>query len=145
MHIPNETLILVADGEKALFLRNKGDAEFPNLVVESKALHANPPTGEQGTDRPGRTMDDAGHHAAMEETDWHRLEKDKFAAELAALLFHRAERNGFDRLIVAMPPRILGDLRKHLHKTVADRIIGDVAKDLTRLPVYEIESHLKKQ
>ena len=55
MHIPNEALILVADGEKALFLRNKGDAEFPNLVIEGKKRHENPPTGEQGTDRPGKT------------------------------------------------------------------------------------------
>jgi protein required for attachment to host cells len=144
MDIPNETLILVADGEKALFLRNKGDAAYPNLIVEGKELHENPPTGEQGTDRPGRTMDDAGHRAAMEETDWHRLEKGKFAADLATMLFHKAEKNAFDRLIVAAPPQILGELRKHLHKTVVERIIGDVAKDLTRLPVYEIETHLKK-
>jgi protein required for attachment to host cells len=145
MDIPNETLILVADGDKALFLRNKGDAEFPNLVVEGTELHQNPRTRELGSDRPGRTMDDLGHRAAMEETDWHRMEKGKFASELAAMLFQQAEKNRFEKLIVAMPPQLLGELRKHLHKTVADRIIGDVAKDLTRMPVYEIETHLKKE
>ncbi len=146
MDIPNETLILVADGDKALFLRNKGDAEYPNLVVEGKELHENPPSGEQGSDRPGRSSDDqGGNRVTMEETDWHRLEKGKFAAELAAMLFQKSEKKKFDKLIVAMPPQILGDLRKHLHKTVADRIIGDVAKDLTHLPVYEIETHLKKE
>ena len=27
--------LVVADGEKALFLRNEGDAEYPNLIVET--------------------------------------------------------------------------------------------------------------
>ena len=39
----------------------------------------------------------------------------------------------------------LGELRKHLHKSVSKRIIGEVHKDLTHLPVYEIEAHLKKE
>ena len=145
MQIPNETLILVADGEKALFLRNKGDADFPNLVVEGKERHENPPTGEQGTARPGKTMNDQGRHTAMEQVDWHRLEKDRFATELASMLFQQLGKQKFDQLVIAAPPHALGELRKHMHKSVADRIIGEVHKDLTQLPVYEIEAHLKKE
>ena len=144
MKIPTDTLILIADGEKALFLRNKGDADYPNLVVERKETHENPPTGEQGTDRPGRMMDDVGHHTAMQETDWHRLEKERFAAELADRLFRMAGKKNFHSLIVAAPPRALGELHKRLHKTVSDRIIGEIHKDLTRLAVFEIETYLKK-
>lgn len=34
MRISHDTLVLVADGRKSLFLRNEGDEEFLNLVVE---------------------------------------------------------------------------------------------------------------
>ena len=145
MDIPNEAMILVADGEKALFLRNKGDAEFPNFVVEGKEVLDNPPSGEQGSDRPGRAMGDPSNRSAMEETDWHQLEKDRFVAEIANMLLQQATKKKFDRLVVAAPPHTLGELRKHLHKSVSDRIIGEVDKDLTHLPVYEIEAHLKKE
>jgi protein required for attachment to host cells len=32
--IPHDALIFVGDGRKALFLRNAGDEEFPNLKTE---------------------------------------------------------------------------------------------------------------
>src|SRR6185312_11462498 len=43
--------VVVADGEKALFLRNEGDAQYPNLQVVRTIHEDNPPTREQGTDR----------------------------------------------------------------------------------------------
>ena len=145
MRIPTDTVVLVADGEKALFLRNKGDSEYLNLVVDGKETHQNPPTDEQGTDRPGKKADDMGHHTAMEETDWHRLEKERFATQITEMLFEQLGKKRFERLVIAAPPQTLGELRKHMHKTVASLIIGEVHKDLTRLPVYEIEAHLKKE
>src|SRR5713101_1903162 len=52
--IPHDSLILVGDGQKALFLRNRGSAQHVDLVVERILERDNPPTREQGTDRPGR-------------------------------------------------------------------------------------------
>ena len=49
--------VVVADGEKALFLKNEGDATYPDLNVVRKIEEENPPTREQGTDRPGRYSD----------------------------------------------------------------------------------------
>ena len=34
LKIPHQALVFVGDGRKALFLRNDGDAKFPNLRVE---------------------------------------------------------------------------------------------------------------
>lgn len=51
--LKHDTWVLVADGEKALFLRNEGDAEYPNLEVVREMHDDNPPTREQGTDQPG--------------------------------------------------------------------------------------------
>ena len=34
LRIPHDAVVFVGDGRKALFLRNIGDAKFPNLRVE---------------------------------------------------------------------------------------------------------------
>jgi protein required for attachment to host cells len=81
-------------------------------------------------------------NSAYEDTDFHQLEEDRFAADTAELLKKRALRNDFDNLIIVAPPRSLGELRKHYHKEVERRISGEIAKDLTRHPVVEIEKIL---
>lgn len=137
------TWVLVADGEKALLMENAGDADFPLLEVRRERHEANPPTHEQGTDRPGRRSDGPGaQRSAMEETDWHRLEKERFAAELAQMLYRRAHADRFDRLIVVAPPRVLGALRRELHKEVTARIVAEVGLDLTNHPVDEIAARV---
>lgn len=79
--------MVIADGEKALFLENMMDAQDPNLVVRRVDAQENPPDSEQGTDRPGRMMDTApGQRSALEETDWHELAKMRFADDLAERL-----------------------------------------------------------
>ena len=54
LNVPHNAFVFVGDGQRALFLRNTGDAKFPNLTVERVFSEQNPPTREQGTDRPGR-------------------------------------------------------------------------------------------
>jgi protein required for attachment to host cells len=58
--IPHNAFVFVGDGRKALFLRNAGDAKFPNLRAEGVYIDENPPTREQGSDRPGRAFKRAG-------------------------------------------------------------------------------------
>ena len=143
--IPHDALILVGDGEKALFLRNRGDEELPNLVVERHLEHANPPTREQGTDHPGRVNDAAGtQKSAVENTDWHRVEKELFAKEIAAQLYRSAHAGRFQHLIVVAPPHVLGNLRNDFHAEVKARVIAEIDKTLTQHPVHEIERLLTK-
>lgn len=140
MHVPHKSFVVVADGKKMLFFRNEGDGEFPKLEVERKRVQDNPPTRDQKSDDSGRAFSSMGPgHSAYEETDFHQLEEDRFAADTAELLKKRALRNDFDNLIIVAPPRTLGELRKHYHKEVERRISGEIAKDLTRHPVVEIE------
>ncbi|HYI05930.1 MAG TPA: host attachment family protein [Reyranella sp.] len=147
MQVPHNSFIVVADGKKMLFFRNEGDAEFPKLEVERKREQENPADREQKTDRPGRTFDASGGagRSAYQETDFHQLEEDRFAAETADLLRKRAIRNDFESLIIVAPPRTLGELRKHYHKEVEKRLAGEIAKDLTGHPVAEIEKILKAE
>jgi protein required for attachment to host cells len=143
-HVPHNSLVLVGDGQKALFLRNKGNAQRVDLVVERILEQDNPPTREQGTDRPGRSSASLGvaslgvARSAMEEVDWHYLAKERFADELAEALYRHAHANLFDRLVIIAPPKILGSLRKAFHAEVADRIAAEIPKELTSHPVAEI-------
>ena len=43
------------------------------------------------------------------------------------------------------PPKTLGELRKHYHKEVEKRLTAEVPKDLTNMPVEEIERVLQAQ
>jgi protein required for attachment to host cells len=145
MQVPHRSFVVVADGKKMLFFRNEGDSEYPKLEVERKREQENPADRDQRTDAPGRTFDASGGagRSAYEETDFHQLEEDRFAAETADLLKKRALRNDFDSLIIVAPPRTLGELRKHYHKEVEKRLAGEIAKDLTGHPVSEIEKILQ--
>jgi protein required for attachment to host cells len=140
MRVPHKTLIAVADGRKLLFLRNDGDAELPVFHKVKVAIHANPADHDQKTDLAGQAPGGAGQGGAtMGEADYHQLEEDRFAAEVAELLKTRAMNGDFESLIVVAPPRTLGELRKHYHKEVSDRLRGEIGKDLTNHPVDEIE------
>lgn len=135
-------LVLVGDGAKVLFLRNKGDAVYPSLVVENVLELDNPPSHEQGTDSPGRLQTPANPRSATEPTDWHRLAEERFAVDIAEALYKAAHAGRFDKLVIVAPPRTMGELRQHLHKEVADRIVGEITKDLTSLPIHEVEKKL---
>lgn len=135
--------LLVADGEKALFLRNEGDAEYPNLEVVREMHDENPPTREQGTDQPGRYFDAANvHKSGFEETNWHRIEKERFADEIADRLYRLAHRGRFEKIVLVAPPVVLGALRKALHKEVESKVAGEVSKTLTNHTVFDIEKVL---
>jgi protein required for attachment to host cells len=137
--IPKAALILVGDGKRALFLRNEGSPEHVSLVLERVLEQENPPTREQGTDKPGRYYGaDRVSRSAMEQTDWHQLAEDRFAHEISTALYRLAHANQFDALIVVAPPRILGNLREAFHKEVAERVVAEIPKDLTTHPVSEI-------
>lgn len=139
----NGTWVVVADGEKALFFENEGDGQYPVLRVRREETNDNPPDREQGTDKPGRMGDGrAGIGSAAEETDFHRLEKDRFAQSLADLLFKLAHKGKFDRLVIVAPPQTLGAMRPHLHKEVQAKIIMEIPKTLTGMPVDQIEKNL---
>ncbi|QPM89986.1 host attachment family protein [Pseudooceanicola algae] len=144
--IPNDCWVMVADGEKAIFLRNITDAENPNLEVIRKEEQENPSDREQSANRPGRKSDNGvGQRSAMDDTDWHELAKERFADEMADILYRLAHRGAFDKIVLVAPPKTLGELRKSIHKEVADKVIGEVPKSLTNHPVPEIEKLLKAE
>jgi protein required for attachment to host cells len=136
-------LVMVADGEKALFLKNEGDAKFPNFQVVRELTQENPATREQGSDRPGRLSDGPSpHRSAVADTDWHKVGKLRFADEIAERLYKMAHRGDFENIVIVAPPVVLGELRKKLHSEVTDKVVGEIPKTLTNQPVFDIEKML---
>lgn len=72
LQVPKGALILVGDGRKALFLRNKGAQTHIELTAERVLEQDDPPTREQGTDRPGRPPD-PGHRPGAVELEFGRV------------------------------------------------------------------------
>ncbi|MET0307504.1 MAG: host attachment family protein [Sphingomonas sp.] len=150
MQVPHDAMIAVVDGRKMLFFRNEGDAAYLNLQVEKTLIDRhNPDHNEQATDLAGGAMGTRTAGAQwgggnMDEVDFHQQEEDRFAAETAELLKKRALNHDFESLIVVAPPRTLGELRKHYHVSVSEKLSGELAKDLTGHTVPQIEEALLK-
>lgn len=143
INLPHDAFVFVGDGRKALFLRNEGDEKFLNLKTERVLVDQNPPTREQGSDQPGRAFASVGsRRSAVEDADWHVLEEQRFAHEVAAALQRVVRDRKIKALVVVAPPKTLAELRKAFHSDVKNRIVAEIDKDLTKQPVYEIEKHL---
>ena len=144
INIPHDAIVFVGDGRKALFLRNAGDEKFPNLKTEQVFVGDNPPTHEQGSDRPGRAFKRGGTNlrSGVGDTDWHDLEEHRFVRRVAAAMEQLVRERKAKALVVVAPPRTLADLRQAFHADVKARIIDEIDKDLTKHSVHEIERHL---
>ena len=138
---------LSATAERRLFLRNDGDAKFPNLKTEKVFEDENPPTHEQGSDRPGRVSEAAlaGRRSAVEPTDWHDIEEHRFARTVAAAMEQMVRTSKAKALIVVAPPKTLAELRNAFHSDVKACIVAEINKDLTKHSVGEIEKHLTNE
>ncbi len=137
--------ILVGDGEKALLFENRGSAFELRFQIVALMHHSNPPTREQGTDKPGRYSDgNSGHASAMEQTDWHRIEKQRFAGEVINALQQQYNRGLIERLHIVAPPRALGSLREAMPRNLRTCVVSELDKDLTGHPVSAIEQNLRK-
>ena len=144
MRVPHGSTIVITDGRKRLIARNEGEAAAPSLKIVAAVEDANPATSAIATDAAGRTAPHAGRGggSSIETADPHDHEEERFAIETAALLRRGVEQGDYESLIVVAAPRTLGVLRKHYHKMVSDRIIGEIDKDVTGSPIGDIEKML---
>jgi protein required for attachment to host cells len=142
-NIPTQALVLVGDGKRALFLRNRGTPVHVELDLEREMEHEDPRTREIGSDRPGRKHGTDGvSRGAIEQTDYHQQAESRFAESIAATLYDMEHAQQFRDLIVVAPPKMLGDLRAALHPEVRTRVVAEIAKDLVSEPLPEIAKHL---
>ncbi len=143
MPLPHNALVLVADGRKMLFFRNHGDENQIDLRTEAHEQREDRKDRDYHTDAPGTQSQRFGSaRPAMDETDFHQQEEDRWIEDAADELKKRALRNDFDALAIVAPPRALGHLRKCLHKEVEKRIVCTVNKEMSGRPIPDIEALL---
>lgn len=143
MAIRNGALVFVGDGKKMLFLRNHGDAGLIDLRTESHDEREDQMDRDIKTDAPGTQSPRVGiARDTMEEADFHQQGEDRWVKKAAAELNRRALANDFNDLVIVVPPRALGVLRKELHKETERRVVLTVNKEMTDRPIPDIEELL---
>lgn len=132
MNLPNGALVAVVDGEKLSLFRNTGH----NLDIQLKPADA-PKIPERLSGAPGRRSSEAN-------PDNDTQAEDGFAMGVAEALNHMALTNQLDALMVVAAPKTLGQLRKHWHKTLEERLVGEIPKDLTGRPAEAVAEAISK-
>ena len=146
MPLPNNALVLVADGRKMLFFRNHGDENQIDLRTEAHDERDDRKDRDIKTDAPGTTKQSGGYgRSTYEEPDFHQQEEDRWVKEAADELKARVLRGDFDALAIVAPPKALGVLKKCLHKEVERRLVCTVNKEMSGRPIPDIEALLEDQ
>ena len=132
MKVPHKALVALANGERFMLMRNVGQPFEPKLqkVSELDLELTNFSAGTRHQDPAGQRngstdIDELAHGAAIAE--W----------------LNKTTLNGAgEPLVIAADPKTLGQIRQHCHKELENRIVGEVAKDLTNQPIEAIEQAL---
>lgn len=143
MKIGTGDWIVVCDGRKALILENVGDRMFPNLHTKEVQEQPDMTTHAQGSAPPGRVHQSMGSaRSSVEQTDWHDEAERSFLKALAERLDVAVTTGETSALTVVASPRALGMIRPEYSAAVRKALHGEVAKDLVKMPVHEIEKQL---
>src|SRR3954462_1820303 len=128
MILPTGATVAVADGETIRLFHNMGVKPGVHLVEITAA-----PLG------PARAGSGARHHTGSANPG-RRLVEDDFAAATAAFLNKLSLDGTIKHLVVVSDPRTLGEMRKHFHRDLRGKIIGELAKDFSRRRIEDIAS-----
>jgi protein required for attachment to host cells len=135
--------VVVCDGGKALILENSGSPAAVKLDTREVLEHADAPTHQQGTDRPGRVYQSTGNaRSAVEQTDWHDEAERVFLESLARRLDTAIAAGETSDLVIIAAPRALGMLRSAYSSAIHQALRGEIDKDYVKLPIREIEKRL---
>lgn len=123
-----ETLYLLVNDNVARLVRAAGTVDEMREIghVDRKAFadsHRHPGSS------PGVDHDDRARHAFM-----------KHVAEFAELGW---KKEGQPRVVIAAAAKVLGELRKALHKDLAGAVVSEQHKDLAGLALHELPGHFK--
>jgi protein required for attachment to host cells len=141
MPLANNTLVLVTDGRKTLFLRNEGDQNQIDLRTEAHDERVDLDDREMRTDAPGTVQQSAGYgHSTYEETDFKRQEEERWAHLAADEVNRRVLAGDFEELAIIAPPKTLGQIRKKLHKEAERRVVCEIPKEMAWRTIPDIEA-----
>lgn len=125
--IPEQTLVVVADGHRAILFRTHGLKDALSLTEEQRLsphnLSDEGPSGSRPQEQTERQTDEA-----------------TFAKQLANALYTMKQARKFEHMVLTADPQTLGQLRDTMHKTVSDSIILSLNKGLTNHSANDVAS-----
>lgn len=124
--LPLDALVVVADGEGARVFRNRGKQGAVSLHQYDLLELMN-----MNDDGPARSMPG--------ESTSRQLDEATFAKQLAKGLNEAALKQQYEHLVLVADPTTLGRVRPLLHKEATQRLLAEVGKDLTNVPLENIE------
>jgi protein required for attachment to host cells len=75
--------------------------------------------------------------------DQGQASEDGFSAGIVALLNKAVLGGQIDGLVVIAAPRALGEMRKHYHKALSAKLLGEISKDLTGHSMADVETAIR--
>lgn len=138
MILPENVIVLVVDGGRMLLMRNDGDATDPYLTVIEHRDCPPLPNRDMFSDAAGREFSSAASFRnSYDNGDPHAAHERAFVASALTAIADRVD-EGVPGIIVAADPVSLGHLRAHYPAKVAARLLAELDKDLTGMPVQAI-------
>jgi protein required for attachment to host cells len=136
-----KTLIVVADSGHVRYYINNGPQDGLHQVGSDDHMVIKTSAMEDSERGRTKNMQMPGRMAYESSSDPRNLEKQDFLHEVAVTVNEAARRNDYDQLVIAAPPQSLGMLREAIDNTARKKIVGEIAKDLTKeneqtLPAY---------
>ena len=138
-----KVLYAIADGGRARFVtRDKAGAYRAVLSFVAAEMHKR--SRDLGLDRPARVKESANsaRHAIEPRRDLHEAAKEDFIALVAEAIEAEHGRDQFDSLVLVAPPGVLTELKKKLSKPIAELVVSELQKDLTKVPDHDLTEHL---
>jgi protein required for attachment to host cells len=129
--------------------KSEGHGTGEELVRPKEHLEPHADSGTQATLLLGKILrpGNAGvgsPRSNIEPMDWHQLNEDRFAKDIASKLYQLAHAHRYQRLVIVAPPRVLGTLRKALNKEVLDRVEAEIPKDFAHATTSRIQEELSR-
>jgi len=139
---PVQTLVLLASEGEARMLVNEGVGKGLHQIshLDREAVSGAPTAYADG---PGRAKSGSGaaHHGVEPSSSEGRQNRERFAADLVGVLQKTWDDGGYDRLLIAAAPKMLGALRDQIPDGLAAKLVGELDKDLLHTPVADLPAH----
>ena len=69
-------------------------------------------------------------------------QRNRLAHHAIAALEAQWAKGGYDRIVLVAGPKMLGDLRHSLPKSLSGHVAGELHKDLVKMPLHDLPAHL---
>ncbi len=126
---------VIADGGHARFVHPAGDNALHTIeAVDSTNVHKH--THDLVSDRSGPGI--TARH------DPHDMEKTRFAQMVGERVKQDSTADAFNELVLVAPAPVLHEIMEQLDPPTKAKLLGTLAKDLTKVPDHELWPHLKE-